>query len=117
MAKLSSMMENDSNPMQETVTALESSFSDRLLHPKCVKERYHRSFLPAAVKTSQPAVLLVDPTVTKTETETMFFQLSTKVDASLFSPLSSLFLIFPACFSHLVLSCLLVPLSPHCSKN
>jgi len=50
MAKLSSMMENDSHPMQETVKALESSFSDRLLHPKCMKERYCRSFLPAAVK-------------------------------------------------------------------
>ena len=50
MAKLSSIMDNDSHPMQETVTALESSFSDRLLHPKYVKERYHRSFLPAAVR-------------------------------------------------------------------
>ena len=50
MAKLSSMMENDSHPMQDTISALESSFSDRLLHPQCVKERYRRSFLPAAVR-------------------------------------------------------------------
>ena len=49
MAKLSSMMENDSHPLQDSLTALESSFSDRLLHPKCVKERYRRSFIPAAV--------------------------------------------------------------------
>lgn len=36
--------------MQDTLRALESSFSDRLLHPKCVKERYRRFFLPAAVR-------------------------------------------------------------------
>ena len=50
IAKLSSMMENGSHPMQDTVTALSSPISDRLLHPKCKKERYHRSFLPAAVR-------------------------------------------------------------------
>ena len=37
-AKLSSMMDNDSHPLQDTLAALQSSFSDRLLHPKCVKE-------------------------------------------------------------------------------
>ncbi|KAI4887201.1 hypothetical protein NFI96_031265, partial [Prochilodus magdalenae] len=40
LAKLASMLENDSHPMHETLAALGSSFSDRLLHPKCVKERY-----------------------------------------------------------------------------
>lgn len=45
-AKLSSLMENMSHPMQDTLTALGSSF--RLLHPQCVKERYCRSFLSAA---------------------------------------------------------------------
>ncbi|KAI4902872.1 hypothetical protein NFI96_000376, partial [Prochilodus magdalenae] len=43
LAKLASMLENDSHSMHETLAALGSSFSDRLLHPKCVKERY-RSF-------------------------------------------------------------------------
>ncbi|KAI4900214.1 hypothetical protein NFI96_011923, partial [Prochilodus magdalenae] len=43
LAKLASMLENDSHPMHETLAALGSSFSDRLLHPKCVKERYRRS--------------------------------------------------------------------------
>ncbi|KAI3365353.1 hypothetical protein L3Q82_010436 [Scortum barcoo] len=33
-----------------SLTALGSSFSERLLHPRCVKERYRRSFLPAAVR-------------------------------------------------------------------
>ncbi|TWW79717.1 hypothetical protein D4764_10G0007470 [Takifugu flavidus] len=35
---------------EDTPTALGSSFSERLLHPRCVKERYRRSFLPAAVR-------------------------------------------------------------------
>ncbi|TWW65507.1 hypothetical protein D4764_21G0004070 [Takifugu flavidus] len=47
MAKLSSMLNNTSHPLQDTLTALGSSFSERLLHPRCVKER---SFLPAAVR-------------------------------------------------------------------
>jgi len=56
MAKLSSLSENIFHPMQSTVTALSSSFSDRLLHPWCVKERYCRSFLPAAVEQTQHSV-------------------------------------------------------------
>ncbi|TWW54288.1 hypothetical protein D4764_0227710 [Takifugu flavidus] len=48
MAKLSSMLNNTSHPLQDTLAALGSSFSERLLHPRCVKERYHKSFLPAA---------------------------------------------------------------------
>ncbi|TWW81164.1 hypothetical protein D4764_01G0009790 [Takifugu flavidus] len=34
----------------DTLTALGSSFRERLLHPRCVKERYRTSFLPAAVR-------------------------------------------------------------------
>ncbi|XP_041860220.1 uncharacterized protein LOC121651828 [Melanotaenia boesemani] len=49
-AKLSSMLNSPSHPLQHTLTALSSSFSERLLHPRCVKERYRRSFLPAAVR-------------------------------------------------------------------
>ena len=49
-AKLSSLMDSVSHPLKDTLTGLESSFSDRLLHPRCVKERYRRSFLPAAVR-------------------------------------------------------------------
>ena len=40
-------------PPQDTITALDSSFSDRRIHPRCLKERYHRSFLPAAVRPSE----------------------------------------------------------------
>ncbi|KAI3370544.1 hypothetical protein L3Q82_025303, partial [Scortum barcoo] len=38
MAKLSSLLNNTSHPLQDTLTALGSSFSERLLHPCCVKE-------------------------------------------------------------------------------
>ena len=50
ITKLLSLMGNGSHLMQDTLRALESSFSARLLHPKCVKERYRRPFLPAAVR-------------------------------------------------------------------
>ncbi|KAI3369258.1 hypothetical protein L3Q82_007512 [Scortum barcoo] len=40
MAKLSSLLNNTSHPLQDTLTALGSSFSERLLHPRCVKERF-----------------------------------------------------------------------------
>ncbi len=38
IAKLSSLLENDSHSMHDTLTARESSFWDRLFHPKWVKE-------------------------------------------------------------------------------
>lgn len=46
MAKLSSQLEN----MQDTLTAVGGSFADRLFQTWCVTERYHKSFLPAAVR-------------------------------------------------------------------
>lgn len=46
VVKLSSLLENTSNLMQVTLTALSISFSDRLLHPRRAKP----SFLPAAVR-------------------------------------------------------------------
>ena len=48
--KLTNMLKNLSHPMHRSLTALSSSFSARLRHPRCVKERYRRSFLPAAVR-------------------------------------------------------------------
>lgn len=50
LAKLTSIMDNPSHPLHETVGALSSSFSSRLIHPRCRKERYRRSFLPTAVR-------------------------------------------------------------------
>ena len=48
--KFKHMLKNLSHPMYHSLEALGSSFSARLLHPRCVKERYRRSFLPAAVR-------------------------------------------------------------------
>ncbi|CAI5677697.1 unnamed protein product [Oreochromis niloticus] len=42
VAKLSSLLDNISHPMHETVTALSSSFSGRLRHPRCGTERFRR---------------------------------------------------------------------------
>ncbi|KAI3377254.1 hypothetical protein L3Q82_009158 [Scortum barcoo] len=44
MAKLSSLLNNTSHPLQDTLTALGSSFSERLLHPRCVKESAKHEF-------------------------------------------------------------------------
>ena len=45
MDKLSSLLVKEFPPLQVTITALGSSFSNRLIKPKCVKERSHRSSL------------------------------------------------------------------------
>ena len=37
-------------PLHQTVEIWGSSFSTRLRHPQCGKERYHRSFLPTAIR-------------------------------------------------------------------
>ncbi|KAL1276344.1 hypothetical protein QQF64_035967 [Cirrhinus molitorella] len=50
LKKLTSMLDHDSHPLRDILLVLESSFSRRLLHPQCVKERFRRSFLPAAVR-------------------------------------------------------------------
>ncbi|KAI3366224.1 hypothetical protein L3Q82_010060 [Scortum barcoo] len=42
LAKLSTIMDNTSHPLHQTVGALSSSFSNRLRHPRCRKERFHR---------------------------------------------------------------------------
>ena len=48
LVELMSIMDNPSHPLHETVEALSSSFSNRLLHPRCQKESYRRSFIPTA---------------------------------------------------------------------
>ena len=50
LAKLTSIMDNTSHPLHATISALSSSFSSRLLHPQCKKERYCRSFIPSAIR-------------------------------------------------------------------
>ncbi|XP_054872156.1 uncharacterized protein LOC111569300 [Amphiprion ocellaris] len=50
LAKLTSIMDNPSHPLHDTVGSLSSSFSSRLRHPPCKKERYRRSFIPSAIR-------------------------------------------------------------------
>ncbi|XP_054643404.1 uncharacterized protein LOC129187756 isoform X2 [Dunckerocampus dactyliophorus] len=50
LAKLTSIMDNTSHPLHDTVGSLSSSFSSRLLHPRCKKERFRMSFIPTAVR-------------------------------------------------------------------
>jgi len=46
LAKLTAMLAHKSHPLHYTLSVLQSSFSDRLLHPCCVREKCCRSFLP-----------------------------------------------------------------------
>ncbi|TWW52968.1 hypothetical protein D4764_0216870 [Takifugu flavidus] len=48
--KLRTIMDNPSHPLHNTVDKLRSSFSNRLLQPRCSKERDRKSFLPSAIK-------------------------------------------------------------------
>ena len=50
LSKLSSIIVNSSHPLHQTVNDLRSTFSKRLIHPRCRKERYRRSFIPAAIR-------------------------------------------------------------------
>ncbi|KAI3354985.1 hypothetical protein L3Q82_004788 [Scortum barcoo] len=51
LAKLSTIMATTTlHPLHQTVGALSSSFSNRLRHPRCRKERFHRSFIPNTIR-------------------------------------------------------------------
>ena len=55
MDKLSSPLVQESHSLQVTITALGSYFSNRLIHSKCVKEKYHRAFLLQSDSTTTTA--------------------------------------------------------------
>ncbi|KAK0142225.1 hypothetical protein N1851_020112 [Merluccius polli] len=50
LAKLLATMANPSHPLHTTLDQLRSSFSNRLIQPRCKKERYRKSFLPTAIR-------------------------------------------------------------------
>ncbi|KAL6478210.1 hypothetical protein MHYP_G00140450 [Metynnis hypsauchen] len=50
LSKLQAIMDNGSQPLYDTVMRHRSSFSARLILPKCTTERHRRSFLPVAIK-------------------------------------------------------------------
>lgn len=49
-AKLKTVLTSESHPLHSTFKGLRSSFSERLVMPKCSTERLRRSFIPAAVR-------------------------------------------------------------------
>ena len=50
LAKLLVIMDNVFHPLHETLDKLKSRFSNRLIQPRCLKERHRKSFLPGAIK-------------------------------------------------------------------
>ena len=48
---------NSSHSLHETVAAQNSSFSKRLLHPECKKERFRRSFIPSVIRLYNTSVM------------------------------------------------------------
>lgn len=48
--KLKIIMQNEDHPMYYVSCELKSSFSNRLVIPRCSSERFRKSFVPAAVK-------------------------------------------------------------------
>ncbi|XP_078802203.1 uncharacterized protein LOC144991899 [Oryzias latipes] len=50
LAKLGTIMDNPSHPLFREVDNLRSSFSGRIIHPRCARERYRKSFLPSAIR-------------------------------------------------------------------
>ncbi|KAL6471887.1 hypothetical protein MHYP_G00205370 [Metynnis hypsauchen] len=50
LSKLQAIMDNGSHPLYDTVMRQRTSFSARLILPKCTTECHRRSFLPVAIK-------------------------------------------------------------------
>jgi hypothetical protein len=50
LAKLLAIMDNVTHPLHAMVMTQRSTFSHRLIPPRCARERYRRSFLPAAMR-------------------------------------------------------------------
>ena len=57
LSKLISIPDHECHSWK-TLSLLWSSFSNRLIHPRCVKERFHRSFLPSAVRLNNQQCML-----------------------------------------------------------
>ena len=50
LSKLHSIMDNVSHPLHDVVVQKRSTFSDRLIPPRCTTERHRKSFLPAVIR-------------------------------------------------------------------
>ena len=50
LSKLRTIMDNISHPLHDVLVRHKSTFSERLIPPKCTTERHRKSFLPVAIK-------------------------------------------------------------------
>ncbi|MBN3314359.1 RTJK polymerase, partial [Atractosteus spatula] len=50
VSKPEAIMDNVSHPLYDMLVEMKSTFSNRLIHPWCDRERYRRSFLPSAIR-------------------------------------------------------------------
>ena len=50
LLKLRAILQYGSQPLHNAVVKQRSSFSERLIAPKCTTERHRKSFLPVAIK-------------------------------------------------------------------
>ena len=50
LSKLQSILDNVTHPLYDTLAQQRSTFSGRLLLPRCTTERHRKSFLPVAIK-------------------------------------------------------------------
>ena len=50
LSRLQSILDNVSHPLYDTLNQMRSSFSSRLLLPRCTTERHRKSFLPVVAR-------------------------------------------------------------------
>ena len=50
LSKLHSIMDNVSHPLHDVLVKKRSTFSARLIPPRCTTERHRKSFLPVAIR-------------------------------------------------------------------
>jgi len=50
IGKLSLMINHDHHPLNEISQAYVSTHSSRLIHPRCYKEHFRKSFFPTAIR-------------------------------------------------------------------
>ena len=67
--KIKSILGNPSHPLYDELWQMGSTFSYRLIPPRCKMERFRRSFVPAAIKLYKHSTTTI-PTHTHTHTHT-----------------------------------------------
>ena len=50
LSRIRSILDNSLHPLHDVLTSHRSTFSKRLILPRCTTERHRKSFLPVAIK-------------------------------------------------------------------